>query len=129
MSILGTVTVPSWVVPTPTAPDLLEYVCWPSAFGTAFNYTVTPGRDIATTSSPTCSGFSGGDSAVLYFFGSTSANAHTIATGATLTVSASRFVTPPRINLTAPAMDTAGLAFLFVLLAAAGSWLVSRQLR
>ena len=93
-NVLGTVTGPPTVVPTPTAPDLLQYVCWPSAFGTAFEYTVNPARDIATTASD-CRGSAGGDVAVHYFFGHDAASATSIAPATSHTVSASLFLTPP----------------------------------
>ena len=93
-NIFATVAGPNTVVPTPTAPDVLQYICWPSAFGSAFEYTVTPGRDIATAASDCQSGTGGGDTAVNYFFGHDAAHALTISSGGSVTVSASLFLTP-----------------------------------
>ncbi len=93
-NIFGTVTGPSTVTPTPTPPDLLQYVCWPSASGTAFEYTVDPTRDIATTASDCQSGTGGGDTAVSHFFGHDRNDALLISSGASITVSASLFLTP-----------------------------------
>jgi hypothetical protein len=92
-SIFGTVNGPNTVTPLPTPPDLLQYVCWPSADATAFEYTVDPTRDIATMASD-CSGESGGDSAVSYFFGHDRNSGLLIQPGASTTVSASLFLTP-----------------------------------
>jgi uncharacterized repeat protein (TIGR01451 family) len=85
-NVQGTVLGPGSVVPTPTAPDLLEYVSWPNSFGQAFDYTPT-GADVADP--PT------DDSAGLYFFGRDSTHPITIPAGQTITKSASLFVTPP----------------------------------
>ena len=93
-NIFGTVTGPSRVTPQPTAPDLLQYVCWPSAFGTAFEYTVNPNRDITTVASDCQSGAGGGDTALNYFFGHDSANAMVIPMGSSTNVSTSLFLTP-----------------------------------
>src|SRR5262245_2696897 len=66
--VFGTVTGPGNLIPSPTAPDLLQVVCWPLAVSNTFEYTISPQRDIAVNSAA-CSTGSGGDSAVLYFFG------------------------------------------------------------
>jgi len=92
-NIFGTVTGPSRVTPLPTQPDLLQYVCWPSAFGSAFEYTITPGRDITTVASDCQSGSGGGDTALNYFFGHDSAHALVIPSGSSTNVSASLFLT------------------------------------
>lgn len=92
-SVLGSATGPDTVVPLPTTPGRLQYTCWPSSVGTAFEYTVDPDQDVATPGSG-CGG-SGGDSAVLYYFGHNAANAIVIPPGATNTVSASIFLLPP----------------------------------
>ena len=91
-NIFGTVVGPNTVVPLPTPPDLLQYVCWPNAFGTAFDYTINPALDIATVNSACTPG--GGDCAVSYFFGHNSGAALVIDAGASATVSASLFLTP-----------------------------------
>jgi len=44
-NVLGTVTGPSSVSPTPTPPTELDYTRWPTAFSTAFDYTVVPGAN------------------------------------------------------------------------------------
>jgi hypothetical protein len=78
----------------PLRPGLLQYVAWPVAFLEAFDYTITPGRDIATFAAP-LQGFAGGDAAVNYLFGPTSSSAIVIATGSTATITASLFAEPP----------------------------------
>jgi hypothetical protein len=101
-NIFGTVTGPPTVTPLPTPPDLLQYVCWPSASGTAFEYTVDPTRDIATTASDCQSGAGGGDSAVDYFFGHDFNSSLLIPPAASTTVSASLFLTPINSVTNAP---------------------------
>ncbi len=96
-NVFGTVTGPGSVSPRPTAPDVLKYVCWQTAFPLAWDYTVNPLRDIATTASD-CRGFAGGDVAVLYYFGEPAANAIVIPPGETRSVSASLLAVPPRPN-------------------------------
>src|ERR1700722_3910168 len=91
-NIFGTTVGPTTVVPLPTTPDLLQYVCWPHAFPTAFDYTIDPTLDIATVNS-TCTP-NGGDSAVSYFFGHNINTALAIGAGASASVSASLFLTP-----------------------------------
>jgi uncharacterized repeat protein (TIGR01451 family) len=86
--INGTVTGPSGVVPTPTAPSLLQYVSWPNSNNQLFGYATAPTLDIATLGGTD-------DSAVLYFFGDNSGNAIVIPAGGTTMVSASLFATPP----------------------------------
>ena len=95
--IFGTVTGPSLLVPKPTAPDLLQYACWPSAVVTAFEYSVNPSRDIATTASD-CRGFAGGDTTVNYFFGHDQAHAVTVPPGGAFAASASLFLTEPSVR-------------------------------
>lgn len=58
-----------------TAPDKLQYADWPSSRVTAYDYTVVPGRDVAT------SGLGNNDSAVLYYWN------RNIPAGGTVTVS------------------------------------------
>jgi hypothetical protein len=116
--VFGTVTGPAGVLPPPTAPDLLQYVAWDSAFGTAFDYTVDAARVVAISGQ-------GNDSAVLYFFGHDSASAITIPASGQATVSASLFAQPSRSS--APALTRVGLFFLCVVLAAVGVAAVSRQ--
>lgn len=83
--VLGTVTGPASVVPRPTPPDLLQFVCWPDAVDVAFEYTVDPSHD--ATTSEGCN-----DSAVNYFFGHDQAHALTVPPGGSATVSASLFL-------------------------------------
>ncbi len=90
--IFGTVNGPDGVAPEPTAPDLLQYVCWPTANSTAFSYTIDPTRDVANEGS-SCGG-NGGDSAVNYYFGSSSSSALVIPAGGSRTVSISLFLRP-----------------------------------
>jgi hypothetical protein len=80
--VFGTTTGPTTLNPPPSAPDLLQYVSWPDAFVTAFEY------DVAT------SGGSVNDSAVNYFFGPDSSSAITIPPQSEHTVSASVFAAP-----------------------------------
>ena len=121
--VFGTVTGPASVTPTPTAPDLLQYVAWPHAIGTAFDYTVNPTLDIATP---------GGvdDSAVLYFFGHNSAAAIAVPSGQTRTVSASLFLrqAAPLAPVTrAPALNGGALVVLAMLLGGGGVWVLTKK--
>ena len=121
--VFGTVTGPVSVTPTPTAPDLLQYVSWPGAVGTAFDYTVTPTLDIASP---------GGvdDSAVLYFFGHNSSAAISVPAGETRTVSASLFLrqAAPLAPVTrAPALSGGTLLVLAMLLGGAGVWVLTKR--
>ncbi|MCG3149751.1 MAG: hypothetical protein PCFJNLEI_03216 [Verrucomicrobiae bacterium] len=95
-SIFGTVAGPASVEPLPVPPDLVQYTCWPSAVGTAFEYTVDPARPIATADSNCQSGTGGGDTAVLYYWGNNAAKSINIPPGQEYTVSASLFLTPPQ---------------------------------
>jgi hypothetical protein len=101
-NIFGTITGPNTITPLPSPPDLLQYVCWPSASGTAFEYTVNPLRDIATTASDCQSGAGGGDTAVSYFFGHNRNSGLIIPAGASTTISASLFLTPVNAVSNAP---------------------------
>lgn len=112
--VFGTVTGPPAVVPTPTAPDLLQYACWPVAFGSAFDHTVDPLRDIGTPASP-CTNI-GGDSAVNYYFGDDAGSAITLGAGEDVTVSASVFLLPSPYALSVPVASGWGLAALAGLL-------------
>ncbi|MBA2684872.1 MAG: PKD domain-containing protein [Gemmatimonadaceae bacterium] len=82
-SVFGTVTQPSTITPVPVAPDLLENVSWPDAVSSPFAYTVTP---TLTVSDP-ASGVN--DNAILYFWGSSTANAIVLTPGGSRTVSQS----------------------------------------
>lgn len=93
-NIFGSVNGPAGIQPQPTGPDLLQFTCWPTSFGSAFTYTVDPTRDVATTTGTCQSGTGGGDSAVLYFFGANNASALLIAPGESKTVSISLFLRP-----------------------------------
>lgn len=50
-------------------PEVVQFNCWASSFFTAFDYPVTPGRDIARRLyfSSDCRGTAGGDSAIAYY--------------------------------------------------------------
>lgn len=93
-NIFGSVNGPAGISQEPTGPDLLQFTCWPTSFGTAFSYTIDPTRDVATVNGTCQSGTGGGDSAVLYYFGATSASALLIAPGESKTVSISLFLRP-----------------------------------
>jgi hypothetical protein len=95
-AVFGTVTGPVGIVPPPTPPDRVDFACWPTSFPAPFEYTVVPTRDIATRMAATCSGFSGGDSSVNYYFGSTRDTAINLAAGRSFTFSESIFALPPR---------------------------------
>lgn len=82
-NVLGTTTGPASL--GPTTPDLLQFVGWFSAVVETFDYTVDPTANVAE----------GGDSAVLYFFGSDQEHAIEIPAGGRYTVTASAFGTPP----------------------------------
>ena len=84
-SIFGTSSPYPGISPTPTAPPLLQYASWSDAYDVAFDYTTT-GLDVAT---------SGGDSAVLYYFGATTQTAISLDAAQSQTVSESLFATPP----------------------------------
>jgi hypothetical protein len=57
---------PVGVTPAPTAPNAVQYACWPQAvLADIDGYTTTPGFDIATQAS-SCLGPDGNDSAVIY---------------------------------------------------------------
>ncbi|MEP7086627.1 MAG: hypothetical protein ABI884_04780, partial [Gemmatimonadota bacterium] len=82
-SVFGTVTQPNTISPVPTPPDLLENVSWPDAVTKPFAYAVTPGKDVSSATG------SINDNAILYFWGSSSANAIVLNTSASRTVSQS----------------------------------------
>lgn len=86
--IFGTANVSTNVMPQPTQPTKLDYVSWPGAFATVFDYVVDSTLVVAEEGGVN-------DSAVLYYFGNNSANAATIPAGGSNTVSASMFLTPP----------------------------------
>lgn len=121
--VFGTVSGPAFVSPTPTTPDLLQYVSWPDAVDTAFDYTVTPSLDVATESGPV------DDSAVLYFFGHNSSSAITIPASASRTVSASLFLrqAAPQAARGVPALNGSTLLVLVMLLGGTGVWVLSRS--
>lgn len=91
--VLGTVNGPAAF--NPTHPDLLQYTCWPESSLTVFDYAVDQTLEIATVNASDCSGPSGGDTAVLYYFGGTEADSYRLFEGEEKTVSASLFLTPP----------------------------------
>lgn len=90
----GTAKGPQGFVPPPDVPRVLQNVCWPEAFDMAFDYTVNPSRDVATTAS-NCRGFAGGDTAAVYLFGSDAENAISLSSNATIRITAYIFVTSP----------------------------------
>ena len=84
-SVFGTVTQPNTITPIPTPPDLLQNVSWTEADGVAFAYTVKPSEDVSSPGkNPDIN-----DNAILYFWGSNSGNAISLAPGASRTVSQS----------------------------------------
>lgn len=93
-NIFGSVNGPAGISPQPTPPDLLQFVCWPTSFGTAFSYSIDPTRDVATVNGTCQSGTGGGDSAVLYYFGGNESSALLIGPGQSKTVSVSLFLRP-----------------------------------
>lgn len=104
-TIFGSATGPTTVNPPPVAPTQLTYGCWPDAFVTEFDYSIVPGRDVATMASP-CRGFAGGDNSVLYWWGRSAENAIPLASGDSTTVRALLFAgepdEPPPFDVTAP---------------------------
>jgi hypothetical protein len=88
--VLGTVIGPASAAPVP--PTLLQYASWAESEGTPFFYTPS-GVEIASAAGVK------NDSAVLYYWGDTTANAPTLAPGATFRASASMFLTPPGAGL------------------------------
>lgn len=119
--ILGTATGPGTVLPPPTTPFKLQFVCWPEAFDTAYDYAIVPARDIATEASP-CNNI-GGDSANAYYFGSSPIS---IDGGESVTVSAALSLAAP--SSIAPAMNVWGIAIAAASLLAAVSY-VARSRR
>ena len=105
-SVFGTVTQPTTIVPAPTPPDLIENAGWSDSFDEPFAYTTNPTVQVSTPSSVN-------DNAVLYFWGSTQANAISLAANASRTVSQSLvsaeanapppFNQPPVAVITSPA--------------------------
>ncbi|MBI1748195.1 MAG: hypothetical protein HYR55_16655 [Acidobacteria bacterium] len=95
-AVFGTVNGPQGIIPPPSQPDRLQFVCWDTVFSRfPFEYTVDPNRDIATMAS-NCRGFAGGDTALNYFFGPTAGTAIALAPGQSYTFSESIFASPPR---------------------------------
>lgn len=88
-NVFGSVTGPTTITPTPTPPDLLQFVDWEDAYLTPFSYTINPSRTITLGEKVT------NDSAALLFFGGDSPRSLNIAPGQTVTVSAAIFATPP----------------------------------
>lgn len=96
--LLGTVNGPAGLSPTP--PDLLQFVAWPLAYySTAFEYAVDPGLTVATEDEDGVSPWSGGDSAVLYYFGSDPSTAFLLPPGGEARSSASLYLTRPFITV------------------------------
>jgi Calx-beta domain/Domain of unknown function (DUF4214) len=67
--VVGTARGPVSFAPRATRPDLLQFTCWPKAFGTAFDYAPDTSDDNTTAAAAHQTGRGGGDSAVLYYFG------------------------------------------------------------
>ena len=107
-SVFGTVNGPSTITPAPTVPDLLENAQWGSSFTAPFAYTTT-GIDVSSASGED-------DNAVLYYWGSTQANALVLSAGASRSVSQSLvsaeanapppFNQPPVATITSPANNS-----------------------
>jgi Ca2+-binding RTX toxin-like protein len=87
-NVLGTVTGPASVVPTPVAPTLLQNADWDQADNTAFDYATTGGvvSDVNGADN---------DNAVLYYWGDNAGNAINIPPAATTQVSQSIVGVPP----------------------------------
>ena len=91
LSVFGTASAGyPGIVPASTAPDLLQFVYWPEAYGVAFDYT-TAGRDVASPAGLD-------DSAVLYYFGSSEGSAIRLDPQQSVTVSVSLFASPPGLG-------------------------------
>jgi Ca2+-binding RTX toxin-like protein len=80
-NVLGTVTGPASVSPTPVSPTFLQNASWPNSHNTAFDY-ASSGTDVSSPSGPD-------DEAVLYYWGNTAGNAIAIPAGGTFTASES----------------------------------------
>lgn len=93
-TVLGTAKGPNSVTPAPTEPTQITYGCWPQAFSTAFDYSIVPGRDVATTASP-CGPTRGGDNTTIYWWGREAASARTLDPDESLTERALLFATEP----------------------------------
>jgi hypothetical protein len=93
-AVLGTADGPTNVTPAPTDPTQITYGCWPTAFDTAFDYSIVPGRDVATFTSP-CGPLRGGDNTTIYWWGRDASTARVLAPGASVTERALLFATLP----------------------------------
>lgn len=107
-TVLATANGPSWVVPAPTPPTQITYGCWDDAATSSFDYSIEPGRGVATASAA-CSPDRGGDSATLHWWGRSEANAIALAPAASVTKRALLFVTqrgkPPPFDLAPPSCE------------------------
>jgi hypothetical protein len=93
-SVLGTATGPTGLSPAPTPPDLLQALCWTSANADTFDVTPDTTKNFADNNDA-CDA-TGGDTAVTYLWGSTQANAASLAAnGGSASVSASPVAAPP----------------------------------
>lgn len=93
-SVLGTAAGPSGLTPPPTAPDVLQALCWSSAVDKTFDVTPNASKNFADQNTG-CQA-NGGDTAVTYLWGSSAANARTLApNGGNTSVSASPVAAPP----------------------------------
>jgi hypothetical protein len=93
-TVLGTALGPGNVTPAPTAPTQITYGCWQDAVSTAFDYSIVPGRDVATMASP-CGGGRGGDNTTIYWWGRDADSARTLAPDQSVTERALLFATLP----------------------------------
>src|SRR6266513_2071894 len=94
--VFGTVNGPATLIPQPTPPTQLTYGCWPSSFGTSFDYSIgSPPRNVADQTSTDCFG-TGGDSDVLYWWGRSSASALVLGPGESTKKNALLFAAAPK---------------------------------
>jgi hypothetical protein len=86
--VFGTVSAPALEPQAPVQPDRLQFVAWPGAQRTSFDYAVE-GLDVASATGET------DDSAVNYYWGPTTATAIILPPGQSITVSQSIFTAEP----------------------------------
>lgn len=119
-AVFGTVTGPAFVTPVPTPPSRLSFVCWETAFYSAFDYTPSNAVTVASNDASCDTDDSGGDSSVLYFDGPV-----TIQPGATATFSASIFAADaPAAAAEIPMLSPRGIALLAAVLLLAATWVL-----
>lgn len=103
------------LTPPPTTPDLLQFAEWEGVFDHAFDYTPT-GQTLAGP---------GADSAIAYYWGHDGANAITIESGESVSVTQYLHVTPPPPR-DVPALIPIGIAALAGLLVFIGAGVIVR---